>query len=297
MVGSCYDQVNGVELPTLWKDGHPQTAWMIEGLNYQRLGAQAVAINDSGQVIGPELYYTEIGQDQSYNVLAGPSGIEFLCGIPNGDLALCDDGGGGGQLLHAREGSNPCASAFSTGLSRVLGLNNHGTVVGQASFIHTEPGNCEVRYHAALWENGVVVDLEPSVVSNNWDELTDINDAGVAVGSLIDNNQSRAVRWDNGWTDLGTLGGQRAVAVAINSTGTIIGSSTVDLDGFSWFAFRWRDGQLAALESAGAESSWAADINDHGQIVGSVPGVATMWEADSLLDLNDMSTPLQAGSC
>lgn len=70
--------------------------------------------------------------------------------------------------------------------------------------------------------------------------------------------------------DLGTLGGDSSYATALNDRGEVVGrSATADgsYHGFLWSKGRMRD--LGALEPA--------DINNRGQIAGSVDGIAAVW--------------------
>ena len=68
--------------------------------------------------------------------------------------------------------------------------------------------------------------------------------------------------------DLGTLGGYRSMAYAINNTGQVIGTSSVS-DG-TFHPFIWQSGTMTDLRDLGATFHGVTDINDHGQIVGHV---------------------------
>jgi probable HAF family extracellular repeat protein len=69
-------------------------------------------------------------------------------------------------------------------------------------------------------------------------------------------------------TDLGTLGGPESGAVAMNDRGQIVGWADTrlkDTDGnFRWSSFLWESGEMQAINIS------AADINDRGQVAGSV---------------------------
>ncbi|MFC7241488.1 hypothetical protein ACFQO7_03230 [Catellatospora aurea] len=100
-----------------------------------------------------------------------------------------------------------------------------------------------------------------------------INDHGVVVGQsqvgTMENPPERAVRWQNGViTDLGTLGGPRAVALAINNNGWIVGYSELAGGDGTVHGFLWRPGLgMTDLGTLGA-SSIATGVNDSGLVVG-----------------------------
>ncbi|WP_166377974.1 hypothetical protein [Catellatospora methionotrophica] len=100
-----------------------------------------------------------------------------------------------------------------------------------------------------------------------------VNDQGVVVGQSMvgtgENPPERPFRWQNGvLTDLGTLGGPRAVATAINNNGWIVGYSELAGGGGLAHAFLWRPGHgMTDLGSLG-ETSIATGINDSGVVVG-----------------------------
>lgn len=69
------------------------------------------------------------------------------------------------------------------------------------------------------------------------------------------------------FTDLGTPGGNRSIATAINNVGQVVGYGSTDPSSFS-HAFIWQNGIITPLDDDGAASSQALDINDAGAIVG-----------------------------
>jgi len=98
-------------------------------------------------------------------------------------------------------------------------------------------------------------------------------------------------------TDLGTLGGQRSRAYAINNKNVIVGVS--ELEDHQQRAFRYADGTMVPLAPLpGGKYSAAFDINDAGVIVGgsgiesatSKPIVhAVLWRDGVALDLGTVS--------
>ena len=131
------------------------------------------------------------------------------------------------------------------------------------------------------------------------------------------NDSGRAVGWSNstrnpvdsastvhatlftvdGARDLGTLGGPRSCAYAINSANIIVG--VADLPDHRRRAFRFADGKMVALPPlVGGNYSAAFDVNDAGDVVGASefgsptakPSIhAVLWHGSELKDLGTLS--------
>lgn len=153
--------------------------------------------------------------------------------------------------------------------SQAWGLNNLGTVVGRTF----DPSFNS--YRAFVNTGTGPVDLGTFGGTNSM--AAAVNDAGQIVGSA-DNagGQSRAFVYQNGsMTDLGTFGGNGSHGWGINAAGTTVGSALApeNPDDFSGErAFVRPPGgtlqDIGTLPGFSSAFATAADINNHGQIVG-----------------------------
>jgi probable HAF family extracellular repeat protein len=127
-----------------------------------------------------------------------------------------------------------------------------------------------------------------------------INKLGQVVGAFERTNtvEPHAFLWDAGvFRDIGTLGGSRAEAFAINNAGQVVGGSylpgdTEDPNGHRLsHAFLWQNGVMQDLGTIGGSTSSASSINSLGQIVGTTtqaPGsthIAFLWEGGTMKPL------------
>jgi probable HAF family extracellular repeat protein len=147
------------------------------------------------------------------------------------------------------------------------GINDSGQVVGTSN-----------SWSGFLWQNGVVTSL--GHLGGGGSFGADINNTGQAVGSSYTTHvtelgpMQHAFLWEDGvMIDLGVLpGDEESGAASINSHGHVVGSSgRTDPQSYNVTsrAFLYRDGVMTALPVPGSES-YAGDINDAGQIVGTM---------------------------
>jgi len=135
-------------------------------------------------------------------------------------------------------------------------------------------------------EYWVITDIGPGAA-------VDINESGQVVGR-------DAFVWQNGKkTQLGTLGGRRSGARAINNRGQVVGDSTTK-NGTS-HAFLWQNGTMRDLGTLGGPTSIAMAINEHGQVVGSSDTRngsqhAFLWHNGKMRDLGTLGGAYAAGS-
>lgn len=220
VVGTTYD-ANGQAHGTIWS-----------GLGTTDLGAgtYAMAINNSGEVVGGngKAFIVLNGQLQS---LGTPSGVNWSAayGINSAGTVVGD-----GQLSNGSfrgivwnpDGSMTVLGTFGGSSSQATGVNNGGEVVGFASLTD--------GYQNAFSEiGGAMVDL--GTLGGGSSYAYGINDSGEIVGYswLADGGQSAFLYEDGTMLDLNSLlpgnsGWDLLQAYGINDSGQITGTGLYD---------------------------------------------------------------------
>lgn len=195
-----------------------------------------------------------------------------------------------GYLWNGSQGMSIISYAYQDSAN---GLNNGGMVASQSLLDLPSSG-------AFLWKNGVATRLAVLDATNLCSGANSINDRGQAVGwsavAVVGSSGTcyrtdtpllpvHAILWDGGKArDLGTLPGDTSsVALRINFSGEVIGSSgtTIEQDPIFSYAFRipgrpfvWtrqrgmKDLNELIDHRAGWKLTAVADLNSWGQIVG-----------------------------
>jgi uncharacterized membrane protein len=210
--------------------------------------AQAILINDRGQVLGWSYVGNKPTAACTFPITTG----SFLWDRVHGMIDLGSFGG-------------TCTIASD--------LNNRGQVVGASNLAG------DASSAAFLWERGALHQL-PGFAGGDFTGATTINDLGQTAGFafLSGNGAFHAVLWKNRHSiaDLGTLGAdQCSYATSINELSQIVGSSLDNCDSETAIshAFLWESGSIADLNSlipAGSNLALQAaiTINNRGEIAG-----------------------------
>jgi len=138
------------------------------------------------------------------------------------------------------------------------------------------------QLHAFVWEHGVMKDL--GTLGGPDSEAQYINTRGQIAGqSFTDSTPNAPVTapacptggiptehpflWQDGFIDLGSLGGTCGYANWLNNRGQVIGTMTLAGDATN-HAFLWDKGVLTDLGTLGGNNSEAWFANDKGEVVG-----------------------------
>jgi probable HAF family extracellular repeat protein len=172
-----------------------------------------------------------------------------------------------------------CMGVPGLARSRGFAISGSGQVVGDSTF-----GESEVS-HAALFENGSARDLAAFENPELFSRANGINSSGQVVGvfqSRSNGEYGRAFITNSfeserrqTLTDLGTLGGTYAQALAINDSGFVTGNSetfgvhTITTVGITR-AFLWNPAtkNMADLGVLGGDFSYGTGINADNHVVG-----------------------------
>jgi probable HAF family extracellular repeat protein len=208
-----------------------------------------------------------------------------------------------------------------TNSSGSYAINDNGLIVGVSENGLIDPLTGLPAYHAVVWSHGGLEDL--GTFGGSLSQAINVNNqgqvVGVAANSVPDQyagglgpcitwfgcntvaTQQRAFLWEGRkLRDLGTLGGNDAVAYLVNQQGQVVGVSytnttpnpTTGLP--TQDPFLWERGKMVDLGSFGGTFGAAYRLNNRGQVVGfsNLAGDkfnhAFLWDRGALTDLGTL---------
>jgi probable HAF family extracellular repeat protein len=193
-------------------------------------------------------------------------------------------------------------------------INELGQITGRSQNGLIDPLTGVPTTVAVLWKaNGEIINL--GTLGGNQGLAVGVNDSrqvvGVTTNTIPDpfslgavfgtpgfETQTRAFLWQRGvMRDLGTLGGPDAFAAYLNERGQVAGfsytnSTPNDTTGIpTVHPFLWENGRMTDLGSLGGTFSFPNDINNRGQVAGTMNLVGDefyhpfLWDRGRLIDL------------
>ena len=169
-------------------------------------------------------------------------------------------------------------------------INDTGSVAGTRISLQ---GGGIWRSEAVLRNDTSVIGLGTLGGDNSYAHGINANEEVVGVSQLSDGTTNRAFYKGAGEiTDIGTLGGSHSHAYAINDQRNVVG--VADDNAGTPHAFHFRldaQGQVVErtdLGELGGGNSYALDINEQDVVVGTSDARAFVWEAGTMLDLNEL---------
>ena len=234
--------------------------------------SEATGINDLGQIVGysqsvslsteAEIFLYSHGRVKE---IANSSDLPLMLSINDRDQVIgLSSKDGDAELLSG--GRLTDLGSLNGHGSVALGINNHGTVVGYSQL--TLP----------------VIDPLP-IITRPGSATLPIEPVNPSIDHAFIYRHGRM-------TDLRTLGGSSAEAMAINNHGEVAGWSDTTGD-VAEHAFVYRNGEMTDLGTLGGSESAATAINDRGQVVGWTQ-IAGTYQAHQFLYSNGQMVDLTA---
>jgi len=193
--------------------------------------------------------------------LPGDTGSE----VGDGTQAYANPLNNAGQAAGASFGADT-ATLFSNGKAININTLNSSISLGNAINASGEVAGQEINaacdcYHAFLYSNGSMQDINNNSVFPGGSIAYGINKTGQIVGQASTNSSTHAFLYSNGqMTDINPFPGYESRADSINDSGQIIGSSSNNNSG-TWL---YSNGTVTTL----SQTNSGIFINSNGQIVG-----------------------------
>lgn len=163
------------------------------------------------------------------------------------------------------------------------GLNAQGDVAGGGT---GGGGTTPLYQHAGIWRNGLLYQDIGVIPGGNYSMAYDINDAGQVTGTGTAGGtgaRQYAFVWSNGiFTVLPDLPGAflQSVGRSINTRGDVAGQSN------GGEPVVWKNGVVQALPLPVRLANTVYEINDSGDVVGTVGSVGVLWKQGQYIPLD-----------
>ena len=187
---------------SLWREAFVWRDGVMTDLGNLGEGSDAFSINGAGQIVGR----TSDAIAQSHAVLWDAGGMTDLGTLPGHKSATA------------------------------IVINDVGWVAGE-SFLDALSSD----HHPFRWQAGILLSADPEDQESRINQrVKGMNHSGVIIGTETFLNRIDSAKvWDNGVeSDLGTLGGESSVPLAINEHGTVVGRAQDATGAFRAVAWR-----------------------------------------------------------
>ena len=163
------------------------------------------------------------------------------------------------------------------------GINGFGDVAGGGT---GGGGTVPAYQHAGIWRNGVLLRDIGVIPGGNYSMANDINDVGQVTGTSTAGGtgaRQYAFRWQNGvFTVLPDLPGAflQSAGFSINARGDVAGQSN------GGEPVVWKNGTVQALPLPMRLANRVYEINDSGDVVGTVGTLGVLWRNGQYVPLD-----------
>jgi probable HAF family extracellular repeat protein len=279
LLAACTNAQNGVQtIPSSATSGPAVSAQRVREQQGTTIASAGYTITDLGAVAGDAA--SEVGQGSMSN----GKGLNNL-----------------GQAAGASESPATIATLFSSGhatsintlgasVSFATSINDAGQIAGE----ETQSNDPCLCFHAFLYGNGAMKNIENTSLFPGGTEAYGINKSGQVVGTGFPaggGSTFHAFLYSGGtMVDLNPFNGYQSIAKSINDSGQIIGSSTGDGTRANPGASTWLYSNGKITNISGSSENGGVYINNNGQIAGeNNAGHGALYKNGSWTDLGGLS--------
>ena len=229
---------------------------------------RCVAGNRHGDVLGSDADGQPfvVHPDRTRTALGGFAAGATTVGVAisaRGEVVGYSDGPSGRTAIHTVDGQWVAIAGLSGTWSAAAGLDEDDRIVGVM-------GDGQVERHAFVVDRGgsVALPLPAGLASAGYVAGSSARVAGIVETAAGDTHAF--VIADGELRDLGTLGGEASAPLGINARGDVVGAAETAAGARHAFVAALGGAMVDLGVPAGAVSSEARGIDDHGRIVGNV---------------------------